>query len=155
MKTAFLGLLLLLVSAPALAQTDAELEAFIEILRSDVRAEKVELITEYMNFSDAEAKAFWPVYRKYEREIRKINDARLLLIKEYGEYYFDMSDARARDLAKRSVDLQIKRSYVRKEYFRRFEHALPTKTAVKFMQLDYQISLLVDVQIASELPFIE
>ena len=155
MKKLLLGVILMLVAAGAQAQTDAELDAFIEMLRSDVRTEKIELIREYMDFTDEEAAAFWPIYTKYEREIRKINDKRLGLIRVYGEHYFDLKDDDARELMKSALELQIKRAHVRKDYFRKFEHALPTKTAVKFMQLEHQISVLVDLQISSELPFIE
>ena len=43
------------------------LTAYAELLRSDVRAEKVAILTEVMGFTEAEDKAFWPIYREYER----------------------------------------------------------------------------------------
>ena len=155
MKTLIVGVCLVLFASPLMAQSDDEIEAYVEMLRSDLRTEKVELIEEFMDFSDEEAEHFWPIYRKYDRELRKINDQRIELIREYGKNYFEMKDDMATELAKRSIDLEIKRAYVRKEYFRKFRHALPAKTAVKFLQLERQIELLVQVQIASDLPFIE
>lgn len=61
-------------------------EAYIELLRSDIRAKKVAIITEVMQFADAQARAFWPVYREYDLELSKIGDARVELIKDYARH---------------------------------------------------------------------
>jgi hypothetical protein len=54
----------------AAAQTPAEREnkslnlaAYAELLRSDVRAQKVAILTEVMGFTEQEDAAFWPIYR--------------------------------------------------------------------------------------------
>ena len=66
---------------------DANLRAYVELLRSDVRAQKVAFITELMEFTDAEDKAFWPIYREYDVELSKINDERVTGIEEYARNY--------------------------------------------------------------------
>src|SRR5215204_918781 len=62
----------------ALPAKDAEdqaralnLTAYAELLRSDVRARKVAIITEVMGFTDKEDAAFWPIYREYDLEMAK------------------------------------------------------------------------------------
>ena len=70
------------ISAQQAAVTPAEtkdenLRAYVELLRSDVRAQKVAFITELMEFTEAEDKAFWPIYREYDVELSKINDERV------------------------------------------------------------------------------
>ena len=52
-------------------------DANIELLRSDVKAKKVAIVTEVMQFTDEEGKVFWPVYREYDLELAKIGDARI------------------------------------------------------------------------------
>ena len=55
---------------PTAADTrDANLRAYVELLRSDVRAQKVAFITELMEFSEADDKVFWPIYREYDTEL--------------------------------------------------------------------------------------
>jgi hypothetical protein len=44
---------------------------------------------------------------------------------------------------------------LKKKYFKKFDKVLPSKTVAKFFQLENQINLLIDLQIASELPFIK
>ena len=43
----------------------AQQDAYVELLRADLKAEKVAVITEAMNFSEEESLAFWPIYREY------------------------------------------------------------------------------------------
>ena len=56
------------------------LHAYAELLRSDVRTQKVAIITEVMGFTEAEDKAFWPIYRQYDAEMSKLGDERVSLI---------------------------------------------------------------------------
>ena len=61
-------------SGRAFAQRD-----FIEQLRSDLRAEKVAVLTESMELEEAESEKFWPIYREYELELSKLGDRRLAI----------------------------------------------------------------------------
>ena len=63
------------------------LSAYAELLRSDVRAQKVAIITEVMGFTEAEDKAFWPIYREYDVEMAKLGDERVAMIAEYAGNY--------------------------------------------------------------------
>ncbi len=62
------------------------------MLRSDVRAEKVAIITEVMGFTEAEDAAFWPIYREYDLELAKLGDERTALIAEYAKNYANITD---------------------------------------------------------------
>ena len=80
------------VSAQQPAATPAEtkdtnLRAYVELLRADVRAQKVAFLTELMEFTEAEDKAFWPIYRAYDTELSAINDERVTGIEEYARNY--------------------------------------------------------------------
>ena len=72
----------LLSSASAAPRQD-----FIEMLRADLRAEKVAVLTDAMELEDAESERFWPIYREYELELSKLGDRRLSLLARYGEDY--------------------------------------------------------------------
>ena len=71
------------------------LTAYAELLRSDVRAEKVAILTEVMGFTEAEDAAFWPIYREYDGEMAKLGDQRLALITDYANEYATLTDAAA------------------------------------------------------------
>ena len=143
------------VAATVAYAQDASREAYIELLRSDVRAGKVEIITEVMAFTAEQSSTFWPVYRKYELELSEITDDKVKLIKEYTKLYDQMTDAKAKQMIKKSFDLEEKQLKLKKKYFSKFEKALSPIIAAKFVQLENQINRLIDVQIAMELPLIE
>ena len=78
------------------------LSAYAELLRSDVQAQKIAILTEVMGFSETEDKAFWPIYRDYNAEMAKLGDERVALIAEYARVYCDRSPTSvARSLATR------------------------------------------------------
>ena len=137
----------------AAQSSEGNLDSYIEELRADVRADKAAIITETMQFSDQESKIFWPVYRKYEADITKVNDQRLALIKSYSEKFVSMTDADAKAVIDQSLDFDSRRTDVKKKYSREFQKAgLSSLTLAKFLQLEHRLDLLVDLKIASELP---
>lgn len=150
MKKLLLIIVFVLVTTVGYAQ-----EAYFELLRSDVKAKKVAIITEVMQFTDEEAKTFWPVYREYDVELSKIGDSRLELIKDYAQHYETMTDEKAKNLVERALKLEERRTKLKKKYFKKFDKVLPSKTVAKYFQLENQINLLIDMQIASELPLIK
>jgi hypothetical protein len=140
------------VPAAAADTREVNLRAYVELLRSDLRAQKAAIITEVMEFTEAEDKAFWPVYREYETDLAKINDERMALIKEYAASYEALTDATADRLALRALDLEARRHTLTTTYYQRFKTVLPPKTAARFLQVEHQILLLLDLQIAASLP---
>ncbi len=134
---------------------DAPTDAYIELLRSDIRAGKVELITQVMEFTAEQSSAFWPLHREYELELSKINDDKVKLIKEYAQVWDQMTNQKAREMVKTMFDLQEKRLKLKKSYYKKFEKALSSIIAAKFIQLENQINTIIDMQIAQEYPLIE
>jgi hypothetical protein len=45
------------------------------------------------------AAAFWPVYKKYEAELVKLNDERLQVIRNYSDNWTRLTDADVKGLA--------------------------------------------------------
>jgi hypothetical protein len=154
---AYLGL-----AAPAAAQgtnpsatddtRETNIHAYVELLRSDLRSQKVAIITDIMQFSEDEDAKFWPVYREYETELSAVNDDRIALIKEYAAAYGNITDAIADRLARGALDLEARRHAVKVKYYERFKTALSPKTAARFLQVENQILLILDLQIAASLP---
>jgi CHAT domain-containing protein len=128
------------------------LSAYAELLRSDVRVQKVAIITEVMGFTEAEDAAFWPIYRDYDAEMSKLGDERVALIAEYARNYEEMSDEVAERLARRALDLEARRQAVKAKSYERVRAALKPRTALRFLQVEHQLLLLLDLQISAALP---
>jgi len=134
---------------------EANLRAYVELLRSDIRSQKVAIITELMDFTEADDAKFWPVYREYETELTKINDDRLALINEYAANYQTLTDDAADRLARGALDVEGRRHALRVRYYDRFKSVLSPKAAARFLQVENQMLLILDLQIAASLPIVQ
>src|SRR5215471_18080285 len=163
MKTAVATLVALMAAAPAAraqapqSGTDPQnqtknLAAYAELLRSDVRAQKIAIITEVMEFDDAEAGKFWPIYRAYDDEMTKLSDERVAIIDDYAKNYEKMNDEIADRLATKAIDLEGRRRAATAKCYDNVKKALGAKTAMRFLQVEHQLMLIIDLQIASSLP---
>ncbi len=79
----------------------------------------------------------------------------LALIKDYAANYDSLSDEIAKDLASRALRIDEDELKLRKKYYKRVEKAMGSVTAAKFLQIENQIRLLIDLQIAQSLPLIQ
>ena len=143
-----------LASLPGLASASS-LESEIELLRSDLKAGKVDIVKDALHVSGAKADAFWPVYRKYQLDLDKIGDKRIALIKDYAAHYDSMTDAKAKSLVNQALDLQSQRTSLLKKYYPQFEKVLGGTDAAKLVQVEHLIMAAIDLQLAAEMPLIE
>jgi hypothetical protein len=141
--------------APPAATDDTRevnMRAYTELLRSDIRGQTSAIITEVMQFTEAEDAKFWPIYREFEAELAKINGERIALITDYADHYSALTDEVADKLARRALDLEARRQALKATYYDKIKAALSSKTAARFIQVENQILLLLDLQIAASLP---
>lgn len=134
---------------------ERNLEAYTELLRSDLRTQKVAVVTELMQLTDAEDAVFWPIYRDHELELSRLNDERLALIEKYAEEYATLKDSTANDVVVKALDLEARRTALKQKYYSRLRTALSPRAAAKALQIEHQIQLLVDLQVAASLPVIQ
>jgi hypothetical protein len=128
------------------------LDSAIEVIRANMQADRASIITEAMNFSDKDAAAFWPIYRKYVHERSMLDDHRVAVIKEYAEKYESLSDADAKSMAERMFECDSRLAALKKKYFKQFNAVLAALTVTKFFQLEHRIDLLMDFKVESSLP---
>jgi hypothetical protein len=130
-------------------------EANIELMRQDIRAQRKKIIAANMPLTETEATKFWPVYDRYIGETIKVNDVRYAMLKEYAQNYKAMTDAQANEFIKRWVSFDNDNTQLRLKYIPEFEKVIsPQKTAL-FFQLDRRITMLIEVQLSSQIPLIQ
>lgn len=132
-----------------------ELERYVELARSDLKKDRVQLIGEAMDFSAEEAALFWPIYKEYEAEFSQLGDERLILIGDYAAHYWEMTDAKAKELLSRALGFEERRTALKRKYVERVEEAISPVIAARFLQVENQINTLLDLQISQQLPLIQ
>lgn len=130
-------------------------ELFLEMLKHDIREAKTEVMTNVMKLSADDAAVFWPVYKTYQDEARKLADSRVELIKEYGAAYWSITNTQAADLASRWLEYQKKRGEMTAKLYHDLAEDLSPAQALKAVQLEHRLNLILDSQIANELPMLE
>ena len=152
------ALTVLLISSGAGAQSPATdqsgTDTDIALLRSDVQAQKTDVIAHTMQLNDTDSKKFWPIYREYANQQQIIGDQRVSVLKEYSNLD-TIDNAKADDLMGRMLKFDRARSDLRAQYYTKLKQAIGAKQAVKFMQVDNRLTLLVDLQLASAVPIIQ
>jgi hypothetical protein len=102
-----------------------------------------------MGFTEAEDKAFWPIYREYDAEMAKLGDERVAMVAEYANNYATLTNEVAEKLAARAIDLSQRRDAALAKCYERVKAASSAKTALRFLQVENQLLLLIDLQIAA------
>jgi hypothetical protein len=142
--------------APAAAgSADAFTNQQFALLLKDIRSIKKQVIAANLTLTDSEATKFWPLYEQYSADLAKINDTRAALVKEYSEEYGTQTDEQADSLVRRWLDADIAAAQLRQKYVPIFRKVLPGKKAATFFQLDRRISMMIDVQLTSQLPLMQ
>jgi hypothetical protein len=142
-------------SAATAQDTASRVDAEIDLMRKDLRAQKKQIVATNLPLTPDEAVKFWPLYEQYTAETIKVNDKRVALIKEYATTYKTMTDAQASSYIKRWISIDEEASKLRLQYIPMFEKAVPEKKVAMFFQIDRRLGLLMELQLASELPLVE
>ena len=144
---------LLGLAAALLLQPPDQTQA--DLLRANLRADMAELIGDSMELTEEEGKVFWPIYRHYERDRRALGDRRIALLEEFGTSQESMTNDKAGAFTERSFTLEEDTLKLRRKYYTQLSRALSATIATRFMQVERQITGLMDVQIASQVPLIK
>jgi len=139
---------------PTTKTQDTNIRAYVELLRADVRAEKTAIIGQIMDLNDDQAAKFWPIYREYDAALQQLNDKKLAGIKEYAKNYDSMTDEKADELAKLALDLENERNDLKRTYYDKMSKQLGGILAARFLQIENQLLMVIDLQIASSLPIV-
>ena len=74
------------------------------------------------------------------------------MVEEYVRNYSQMTDAIADKLAGKAIDLETRRNALKAKCHDRVKKALSPRTALRFLQVEHQMLLIIDLQIAAALP---
>ncbi len=133
---------------------DANPEKYLELLRSDLRTQKVAVVTKAMDLSATDSDKFWPIYREYSLKLSKISDDRIANIKAYAASYDTMTNDKAAELVKGAQKTNRNRFDLQSDYFKKISKATSTVVGARFLQVESVINNLMDLQIGLQLPLV-
>ena len=112
-----------LIAVPAFAQ-DKPADN-MQILLQKIHEDKKLLVAENLQLTDAEAKAFWPVYGRYQDELFLLRTRTAILIKDYAQAYEQLSGETAKKLLDEYMTIEALGLKLRQAYPPKFRGVLP------------------------------
>lgn len=152
MKKLVLGLSLLFFAANMMAQN---INDYMEVERAALKTEKKALVAEAMQLTEAESTVFWPLYNEYNDKMYLVNTKVYNTIVDYADNFMSMTDEKAVELYTNSMKHDQELAKLEKSYFKKFQKIMPGKKAARYFQVENKIKMLIDAEIALEIPLIE
>ncbi len=141
-------LTLMLIAVPILSLADEAMDLKKKIMFD----QKKLIVMENMEFTEAEAKAFWPVYEKHQEELFLVNQRGAKLILAYASVYQSLTDDQAVKLIDEYYDIQDDRLTVMKKMAVDVGKVLPGKKAFRYLQVEAKLNAIARFELAKEIP---
>jgi hypothetical protein len=86
--------------------------------------------------------------------LTRIGDRKLAMIKKYTENYDNMTDALADELMREAIQIDQQRHDLMVKTYQQMKRALGGVSAARFLQVENQLLMLIELQVASSLPVV-
>jgi len=127
----------------------------MQIMRDKIKADKKLLVASNMELTESEAKAFWPVYEQYQKDLGAINQRIGNLIKSYAADYRAMTDEKAKKLTAEMVAVEKAEAGLKESSVPKLSKVLPPKKVARYLQIENKIRALVKYELAGEIPLVQ
>lgn len=115
------------------------------------------LVAENMWLTEAEAKAFWPIYDGYQQELDRIYSRIARVIAEYVKAYLDntLTDEQARALTAEVIDIDEAEAALAKTYATKLDAVLSGKKVARYLQIERKIRANLRYELADKIPLVK
>jgi len=129
----------------------------LKSIHDKLAADKRAIVGQYMDLSDAEAKAFWPVYDQYQADLGKIQQRMVALLESYAADYNakSLTDEKAQKLLADWIAIDQDEIKHRKEYAPQILKVLPAPKAARYLQIENEYRAVVRYDLATTVPLAE
>jgi hypothetical protein len=150
-----LAVSLAIPAAFAMAQESAT--SNMEILRQKIKADKKLLVAENMGLTDAEGKAFWPIYDAYQKDLQQLNGRVKKTIEAYADAYNQgsVSNETAKKLLGEAIAIDEAEVALKRSYVPKLEKAIPAAKVARYIQIENKIRALLRYELAAEIPLVD
>jgi len=145
------------LAAPVVAQTNQAATSNMDILAQKLKADKKLLVAQTVGVTDAEGKAFWPIYDAYQADLGKVNDRLKVAIESYAKEYNanTMTDAKAAALTTEAIAIEEALVALKKTYVAKLNGVIPAAKVARYIQVENKVRALVNYELAAGIPFVK
>jgi hypothetical protein len=131
---------------------DAEADAAIELLRSQIKTERRAVVEANLTLTSQQKKDFWPLYDEYHGKRDKLADQRVAIIKDFGEVRMGITAEKAESILKDAVNLERDIVKLKDKYRSKFVKVLLPRSALRYYQIENKIDTIIDYDVAKIVP---
>jgi hypothetical protein len=154
-RSRWLPAVALLVFAAAPPCATAADEASPDVLLETLQSNKKAFVVANLPLTEDEARAFWPIYDRYQKELGAIQARLLGVIQDYSEHFGSMSNEKAMQLVEDYLAVEQDRVALRRSYLGPISEALPGVKVLRFYQIENKIDAVVRYDLAATIPVVE
>jgi hypothetical protein len=117
---------------------------------TETKKEKIEAmrnayITTQMGLNSEEAQKFWPIYNEYKKELSRLENPKL----ELGKTIEQMTEAEAKQIIFKEIELENQRYLINKKYIDRFLSVISAKKLIKLRKAEREFKKILIEQLKS------
>ncbi len=150
-----IALTIMLVGFGGVATAQNQPADNMEIVKEKVRSDKKLFIATNMQLTEAEAKAFWPIYDAYQAELGKLMEREGKLIEKFAASYETMSNDAAKSLLDEALSIDASHIKLRQSYLAKFRGVLADTKVARYYQLESKIDAVVGYELARRIPLVK
>jgi len=129
----------------------------MQILRDKIKADKKLLVAANMELTESEAKAFWPVYEEYQKDLAAIYQRIGKLIESYAVDYRanTLTDEKAQKLIDEMVAIEKADGGLLAAHAPKLAKVLPPKKVARYLQIENKIRAALKYELAANIPAVQ
>jgi hypothetical protein len=141
-------------AAPAAPTAGAPVALSSAELRSRIQSDKKGIVQRNLPLTDAEAKKFWPLYEKFDKDLAGPQSTINRAVLDYVNAGNNITNANAKRLSEEVLRAQEQEAKLRTAHFARVLKVLPATKAARYMQLENKMRAVINYEIAAAIPLV-
>jgi len=119
-----------------------------------LQVEKKSIVAQYMELTESEGQAFWPVYEEIQKDQGQIGKRMRELLESYAADYRSQSltDEKAKKLLDDWIAIDQDEVKLRGVNAQKVMKVLPARKAARYLQIEYEYRTLVRYDLAAAVP---
>jgi hypothetical protein len=140
------------VSLAQAAPAEQSVKADEQIILKQVMTDKRAVYAQNLQLTEAESRAFWPIYDEYEAKAKKLNDEFLKLVDDYSSKFGSITDADAAAMLKTKMRIEKEREALKQTYTGKVAKTLPPVKALRYAQIETRLDNMLRKDVYSLIP---
>jgi hypothetical protein len=155
MRKTFVLAIAMCVAFATTAQAQPDQDSAVQLTRSAIQAERQAILAANLDLNEKESAVFWPLYQEYRDALESLIDSRVNFLDEFFASYETLTNDEALALLDRHLDWEKEVLKVRTAYAKKMRKVLSGRTIAKFFQIENKMDLIVEYELAGEIPLIK